>query len=62
MGDFVDFEVCIDSEVKGQAEALYNDLGMTLTTAINIFLRQSLRVGGPPFELRQDRPNKEGQL
>ena len=32
---------------------------MTLTTAINVFLRQSLRVGGLPFELRQERPNKE---
>lgn len=49
----------MDSEVKKQCEALYNDLGMTLTTAINVFLRQSLRVGGLPFELRQERPNKE---
>lgn len=53
------FSVRMDSEVKKQCEALYNDLGMTLTTAINVFLRQSLRVGGLPFELRQERPNKE---
>lgn len=53
MEDFVDFEVCIDSEVKEQAEALYNDLGLTLSTAVNIFMRQSLRVGGFPFELGQ---------
>lgn len=59
MADTTNFSVRMDSEVKKQCEALYNDLGMTLTTAINVFLRQSLRVGGLPFELRQGRPNKE---
>ena len=32
---------------------------MNLTTAINVFLRQSLRVGGFPFEVKLDKPNKE---
>jgi len=32
---------------------------MNLTTAINVFLRQSLRVGGFPFEVKLDQPNKE---
>lgn len=59
MANTTTFSVRVDSEVKKQCEALYNDLGMTLTTAINVFLRQSLRVGGLPFELRQERPNKE---
>lgn len=59
MANTTNFSVRVDSEVKKQCEALYNDLGMTLTTAINVFLRQSLRVGGLPFELRQERPNKE---
>ncbi len=59
MANTTNFRVRMDSEVKKQCEALYNDLGMTLTTAINVFLRQSLRVGGLPFELRKERPNKE---
>lgn len=59
MANTTNFSVRMDSEVKKQCEALYNDLGMTLTTAINVFLRQSLRVGGLPFELRQERPSKE---
>lgn len=46
------FSVRMDSEVKKQCEALYGELGMNLTTAINVFLRQSLRVGGFPFEVR----------
>ena len=49
MADTTNFSVRMDSEVKKQCEALYNDLGMTLTTAINVFLRQSLRVGGLPL-------------
>lgn len=32
---------------------------MNLTTAINVFLRQSLRVGGLPFDVRIEQPNKE---
>ena len=51
--------VRMDSEIKKQCEALYGELGMNLTTAINVFLRQSLRAGGFPFEVRLDQPNKE---
>ena len=53
------FSVRMDSEIKKQCEALYGELGMNLTTAINVFLRQSLRAGGLPFEVRLDQPNKE---
>ena len=53
------FSVRMDSEIKKQCETLYGELGMTLTTAINVFLRQSIRVGGFPFEVRLDQPNKE---
>ena len=49
----------MDSDIKKQCESLYKELGMNLTTAINVFLRQSLRVGGFPFEVRIDQPNKE---
>ena len=38
---------------------LYGELGMNLTTAINVFLRQSLRVGGFPFDVRLEQPKKE---
>ena len=53
------FSVRMDSEIKKQCEAMYGELGINLTTAINVFLRQSLRVGGFPFEVRLDQPNKE---
>lgn len=49
----------MDEKVKAQAEALFGELGMDLTTAFNIFVRQSLRKGGIPFEIVLDQPNKE---
>lgn len=49
----------MDADVKAQAEALFGELGMNLTTAFNIFVRQSLRKGGIPFEVALDQPNKE---
>ena len=49
----------MDSEVKKQAEDLFSKLGINMTTAINIFLRQSIREHGIPFELKVDVPNNE---
>lgn len=49
----------MDSELKAQAEALFGELGMNLTTAFNIFVRQSLRKGGIPFEISLAQPNQE---
>ena len=49
----------MDSDLKAQADALFSELGMNLSTAFNIFVRQSLRDGGIPFEIKMDQPNKE---
>lgn len=49
----------METELKAQADELFAELGMNLSTAFNIFVRQSLREGGIPFEIRTDRPNKE---
>ena len=49
----------MDSDLKAQADALFGELGMNLTTAFNIFVRQSLREGGIPFEIKLEQPNKE---
>ncbi len=47
-----------DKNVKFAAEKLFEELGMNMTTAINIFLRQSIRENGIPFELKLDVPNE----
>lgn len=49
----------VDSEVKEQAESLFAELGMTMSTAFNVFLRQSLRDGGLPFQVSTRSPNQE---
>ena len=43
--------------VKDQAEEIFNELGLNMTTAINIFLRTAIREHGIPFELKLDVPN-----
>lgn len=59
MANTVTFSIRLDNEIKKQCESLYGELGMNLTTAINVFLRQSLRAGGFPFEVRLEQPNQE---
>ena len=59
MATTTNFSVRMDSDIKKQCEAMYGELGINLTTAINVFLRQSLRVGGFPFDVRIEQPNKE---
>ncbi len=43
-----------DLELKKQAESLFADLGMNMTTALNIFLRQAVRENRIPFEITRD--------
>lgn len=49
----------IDTELRSQSEALFGALGMNLGTAINVFLRKAVRVGGFPFDVNIDSPNRE---
>ena len=49
----------IDSELKAQADTLFAQLGMNMTTAINIFLRQAVREGCIPFNITINTPNSE---
>ena len=48
----------LDSEVKEQAQQVFNHLGMDMTTAINIFLRQAIQYHGLPFDVRLDENRK----
>mgnify|MGYP004588016851 FL=1 len=49
----------VDSDIKNNAKKIFAELGMDLTTAVNIFLRQSIREHGMPFELKLNVPNDE---
>ena len=43
----------MDDNLKKQAEDLFNDLGMNLTTAFTIFVKQAIREQGIPFEITE---------
>ena len=47
----------IEPEVKTEAEELFGSFGLTVTDAVNVFLRQSLMRGGFPFEVVRYKPN-----
>ena len=49
----------MEKNLKRQAESLFSELGMNMTTAFNIFVRQSVRQGKIPFEISLDEPNAE---
>lgn len=49
----------MDKDLKQAAESLFDELGMNLSTAFNIFVRQALREGGIPFMISEGKPNKE---
>ena len=49
----------IDSDLKNQAEVLFQNLGLNMTTAFNMFLRQSVREGRIPFDVTINVPNSD---
>lgn len=55
----VSTNISIDAETKAQAQELFADFGMDLSTAINIFLRQAIRENAIPFTITRDLPNDE---
>ena len=59
MAGTTNINVRVDKELKRKAEAIFNELGLNMSTAMNMFLRYSVRYGGIPFDLRLDTPNEE---
>ena len=50
-------DIRTDKVVKEQAEQIFNELGLNMSTAINIFLKTTIREHGIPFDLKLDYPN-----
>ena len=46
-----------EKAIKDQAEEIFNELGLNMTTAVNMFLRTAIREHGIPFELKLEVPN-----
>jgi len=59
MGQTALIQVRVDEDMKHKADALFADLGLDTPTAIRIFLSQSIRREGMPFEVAKPQPNAE---
>ena len=51
--------VNVNSNIKKEANNILNDLGLNMSTAINIFLTQVVKRKGIPFEVRNPEPSEE---
>jgi len=49
----------VKPEIIEQSERVFDDYGMTLPEAINIFLHKAVMVGGLPFDVRPSVPNSK---
>ena len=57
MSDNTNLSISIDRGLKDEADQVFNEMGMTLTTAITIFVRQAIRQKKIPFEISLDSNN-----
>lgn len=55
----VSTSISIDADVKTKAQELFADFGLDISTAINIFLRQSIRENRIPFMIQREVPNAD---
>jgi DNA-damage-inducible protein J len=51
MAGVANLNIKIDRDLKAQADKLFNDMGMNLTTAVNVFVRQAVMEGAIPFRI-----------
>jgi len=58
MANQTNINIRTDVDVKANAEKIFENLGLNISTAINIFLRQAIRTGGLPFDVKLDIPNE----
>lgn len=59
MAKTANINIRIEPNVKAQAERLFSSFGITISDAVNIFIRKSLMQGGIPFPVTQPRFNSE---
>ena len=53
----ININIRMDADLKEEFEAFCSDVGMTVSTAINIYVRKVLRENRIPFEINGDKPN-----
>lgn len=51
-------QIRIDSDIKKQASDLFSNLGLDMSSAVNLFLHQCVLRGGIPFSIELPRYNQ----
>ncbi len=51
-------QIRIDSDIKKQATDLFNNLGLDMSSAVNLFLHQCILRGGLPFNVEMPKYNQ----
>ena len=51
--------VNVPSDVKEEANAIFSNLGLNMSTAINMFLKRAIYERGIPFDVKEPKPSKE---
>ena len=59
LSNSTNLNIRIDSNLKKEAEDLFKRLGLNMSSAINVFLTQSVKEQAIPFEIKENRPNKK---
>ena len=57
--DAVKINVNVDKKTKQEADAVFKELGLNMSTAINMFLKKSVMEGGIPFDVTISKPKRE---
>ncbi len=55
----VSTSISVDLDIKEKAQSLFSDLGLDLSTAVNMFLRQAVRENRIPFMVQREVPNAD---
>lgn len=58
MAAVTNLNIRTEKAVKEAAESIFAELGLNMTTAVNMFLRQTIRENGIPFPLKLNTPNE----
>lgn len=57
MASTTNLNIRTDRELKEESEHIFSELGLSMTTAVNMFLRATVRENGIPFSLKLEEPN-----
>ncbi len=55
----VSTNISLDADLKKEGQELFSDLGLDMSTAVTLFIKQCLRVQGLPFAVTRENPNAE---